>query len=430
MPSERPLPAYSFRKDQASLWTMLRHGVSDVSSVIPDTILELDAVQLPGPGAPFIVASPALARAVLNDRSDHFGRDRFSRRMFRRAWGSGLAGAEGEAWQRQRRAVVPQLTPKAVKERLADFVAASDAVIDQLGDETELDLVRFAGRIVARVVFSVLVDARGQADPDAAAADMPAYVRRIAGFGLLDLLPLPEALIDRLRGIDSDPSVQRVRALGKRLAQDRSEGLPRSDMIALLDGKGPFEDNIRGLIPAALDTTVTGLGWAFYVLAQRPDLKERVAAEGRDLDAVPLLDGLTVTRQVVNEVLRMFPPAPLVARSAMRDLDFADHKLKAGQTVLVAIYAMHRHRKLWANPDYFDPDRWTSENVNPDAYMPFGAGPRMCVAAHFAQAEIAVILARIAARFRIEPAGTAPIVSLQNATRSINGLGARLHRRT
>lgn len=426
MTGELPLPAFQFREGQVSLWTMLRQGISDVGSVIPAEILEDHAVQLTGRGAPLVVSSPELAREVLSDRADHFTRDRYVRRLFRRAWGNGLAAAEGDDWQRQRRAVVPFLTPKAVRDHAAGFVAATDAVIDRLEDGAEVDLVKFGARIVARIAFSVLVDARGQADPDAVAADMPAYIRRIAGFGLLDVLPLSEALIDRLRGIDGHPAVKRLRALGSHLAAARRDGPPRADMIALIEGKGPVEDNIRGLIPAALDTTVAGLGWALHALALRPEWQERVAAEGRALGGRPVLDALPVTRQVVNEVLRLFPPAPLLARSAACDMEIAGHRVSAGQTVLVAIYAMHRHHKLWDRPDHFDPGRWAAGSANPDAYMPFGTGPRMCVAAHFAQVETAVILARIAARFRIVPVGDAPIVSLQDATRSRNGIGARL----
>jgi cytochrome P450 len=118
-----------------------------------------------------------------------------------------------------------------------------------------------------------------------------------------------------------------------------------------------------------------------------------------------------------------------MARCAARDMDFAGHPVKAGQPVLVAVYAMHRHRQYWAQADQFDPLRFASGAALPDAFMPFGSGPRMCIAAQFAQAEMTVILARVLARFTIEPCGAEPIVSLQVTTRSLNGLAARLTRR-
>ena len=425
MDGMQPLPRFEFRADRPSLGDMFRRGVGDVGAVIPASILDEPAVRLTGPGAPLVVASPELVREVLGDRADHFTRDRFVRRLFRRAWGKGLAAAEGEDWQRQRRAAVPFFRPQQVKQQLTRFAAASDAVIDQTASGAQIDLVAFSARIVARIVLSVLVDGEGLADPDQAAADMPGYVRRIAGFSALDLLPLPEALIDRLQGIDRDPVVQRLRAMGQRLAQARQDSAPRADMIALLEGVGPIADNIAGLLPAAMDTTVAGLGWAFHALALRPEWQDRVAAEGRALGDTPELGQLPVTRRVVSEVLRLYPPAPLLARCAARSMELGGHKVRRGQTVIVAIYAMHRHNQVWDRPDHFDPDRFLTERSG-DPWMPFGTGPRMCIAAHFAQAEMAVILARVLARFRVEPGDTIPEVSLQATTRSLNGLPATL----
>ncbi|MFM5895643.1 MAG: cytochrome P450 [Novosphingobium sp.] len=427
--AEPPLPQFRFRDGQVSLWTMLRHGVGDVGSVIPAAILEQDAVQLTGRGAPLVVSTPELAREVLIDRADQFDRDRFIRRLFRRSWGKGLAAAEGEDWQRQRRAAVPFFTPKAVRTRLAAFAAAADAVLDEVEDGETVDLGKLAARIVARVVFGVLVDASGAVDIDAAAADVSPYIRRIGGFSLVDLLPLPERLIDHLHGIDGDPAVRRLRALGSTLAAARGHGDAQDDLIALLEGVGPVEDNIRGLFPAAMDTTVNGLGWALSTLGLRPDWQARVAAEGQAQAGASALEQLPATRTVVSEVLRLYPPAPLLARSAARDMELAGLPVRAGQTVLVCAYAMHRHRRYWDSPDRFDPDRWTQGPANPDAYMPFGTGPRMCPAAHFAQAEMAVILAQIVARFRVEPNGPDPEVSLQTTTRALGGLSARLHLR-
>lgn len=429
MTGELPLPSYQFREGNASLRDMFRLGVGDVGAVIPAAILEQDAVKLTGPGAPLVVAAPELVRQVLNDRADQFTRDRFVRRLFRRSWGNGMAAAEDEGWQRQRRAAVPFFRPQAVKDHLAAFAMSSDAVIGQLEDGSQVELATLAARIVARIVLTVLVDGAGLADPDQAAADVPAYVRRIARFTALDLLPLPERLIDRLQGIDSDPAVQRLRAMGSRLADVRAGGNQAHDMIALLDGVGPLEDNIRGLFPAAMDTTVAGIGWALHALARYPEWQELVASEGRAMGSVPQFDQLAVTRRVVSEILRLYPPAPLLARCAARKMELGGYAVRKGQTVIVGIYPMQRHRTIWDRPDTFDPDRWLPGAAVPDAWMPFGTGPRMCIAAHFAQAEMAVVLARILARVRLEPAGPEPQVSLKVTTGSLSGLWGIAHKR-
>lgn len=425
MTGEQALPRFEFRQDRPSIWSMLREGVGNPAAVIPAAILDQPAVQLPGPGAPLVIAAPDLVREVLGGRNESFTRDRFMRRLLRRSWGKGLAAAEGEDWQRQRRAAVPFFRPQMVKDQLASFVAAADAVLDALPKQAELDLTQFSARIIARVVLGVLVAGEGLADPDAAARDMPALNRRIGRFTLLDLLPLPESVLDFGNGIGRDPAVRRLRALAAQLAAARKPGAARGDMIDLLEGAGPLEDNIGGLFPAAMETTVAGLAWAQYVMALMPEWQDQVAAEGRALGESPDLGQLVTTRQVVSEVLRLFPPAPLMSRCAAQDTELGGFPLKAGQTVLIAGYAMHRHRRFWDEPDCFDPLRFASGSAAPDAFMPFGIGPRMCIAAQFAQAEIAVVLARVLARCQMEPAGPKPLVSLRITTHAVNGLAAR-----
>jgi len=424
MTGDIALPRFQFRPDQPSIWAMLREGVDDPAAVFPAAILDQPAIQLPGPGAPLVVAAPDLVRQVLNDRGENFTRDRFMRRLLRRSWGQGLAGAEGEDWQRQRRAAVPFFRPQMVKDQLAAFAAAADAVIDEVPDNSEIDLVSLSARIVARVVFGVLVDGEGLADPDAAARDVPTLIRRIGRFTLLDLLPLPERLLDLRNGIARDPAVGRLRRLAAQLAGSRKTGAKRADMIALLEDQGPLEDNIAGLFPAAMETTVAGLAWALYLMALRPEWQDQVATEGLAINGSIGLDQLAASRQVINEVLRLYPPAPLMSRCASRDIEFGGHRLKAGQTVLVAVYAMHRHRQYWDQPDRFDPLRFAAGAATPDAFMPFGSGPRMCIAAQFAQAEMAVILAKMLGRIRLGPTMHRPQVSLKVTTHSVNGLKA------
>ena len=416
------LPRYQLRPDPPSLWEMMRHGMSDSASTLPAAILTEPAFQLTGQamGTPLVVTDPELAREVLNDREDRFTRYATMRRLLRRAWGEGLAAAEGEAWARQRKAATPAFTPSAVAGRIAGFAAAAGRAANEwpMGEPIELTLQ--VAPIIADIVFSALVDGQGRVDTKAVAADMPAYIQRIASFGSLDLLPLPEAWLDRLRGIPSDPAVQHLRDVASKLAATRSGG---DNMIALLEGVGPVQDNILGLMPAAMDTTVSGASWALYTLARCPDWQAQVAEEVRACSGEFTLDRLPLTRRVVQEVLRLYPPAPLVVRGASKATEFAGFRLKKGQPVLVSIYAMHRHRKHWDAPDSFDPDRFLPERFdNNPAYLPFGSGPRMCIAAQFALAEMTVVVARLLAELVLSPTGPEPQITLQITTRSATGL--------
>lgn len=420
MTGELPLPRYSFRSDPPSVWDMLRSGVADVASVIPAAILDLPALQLPGPGAPLVIADPAMVREVLVDRSGHFVRDRFMRRLLRRAWGKGLAAAEGQRWQDQRRAAAPAFRPQAVADNAPAFAAAAAKAAEVWPLGQPVELTGPAGRIIADVVFTTLVDGRGEIDTAAVAADMPGYVRRIAAFGNRDLLPLPEAWHDRLSGIDHDPVVQRVRALATTLAAAR--GASGSDLAALMAESGPVEDNIRGLFPAAMDTTVAGTSWTLYTLACRPEWQHRVAAEARTCGDDVRLENLPLTHRVVQEVLRLYPPAPFLIRSSSANGQLGGFRLKQGQPVAMAIYAMHRHRALWDDPDGFDPDRFLPERGPTPGWLPFGAGPRVCIAAQFALAEIAAVVAWLLADLELVPADPQPAISLKVTTRSTTGL--------
>ena len=428
MTAELPLPRFAFRPDQPSLWTLLRHGIDDVGSTIPAAILDRDAVQLPGGGAPLVVASPDLARLVLNDRADQFDRDRLIRRLFRRSWGKGLAAAEGEDWQAQRRAVVPALRPQVVAAYLGDFSRAADQVAEATPTVEPVELTWLAARIISRIVFSALVAAPDWVDRDAAARDVPGYLRALTRFGLADLMPLPEAWIDALRGVNRAPPVKRLRALARQIAAARVPGR-QHDMVALLEGVGPVADNICGMFPAAMDTTVAGASWALHTLAHRPGWQDCLAAEAMAAGDNPTLEQLPLTRQVVQEVLRLYPPGPLLARCAAQDMELGGLAVRRGQTVIVCIYALHRHRSVWEEPDRFDPARFAQGVPHREAYLPFGTGPRMCVAAHFATAEIVVLLARLLARFELHPLDHQPQLSLRVSTHSVNGLPVRLTRR-
>lgn len=431
MTTDAPLPRYQFSETLPSLWAMARRGVSDPASVIPASILDELAVQLPGPGAPLVIADPALAREVLVNREAQFTRDRFMRRLMRRSWGKGLAAAEGEDWHRQRRAAAPAFRPQAVAENSAAFAAAAADQAERWPLAELVELSQMVAKVIADIVFSVLVDGQGIVDTAAIAQDMPAYIRRIARFGMADLLPLPERVIDRLRGIDRDPAVVRMRNVARALADSRGEDRQRHDMIALLAGAGPVEDNIRGLLPAAMDTTVAGTSWALYTLAMRPEWQARVAAEARSCGDDWTLDRLPLARRVIQEALRLYPPAPLVVRAAQKAMQIGGFDLRKGQLVAVSIYAMHRHRSHWDAPDNFDPDRFLSErSASRPAYLPFGTGPRMCIAAQFALAEMTVVVSRLLAVLELAPAGPDPQVILNVTTRSATGLNVVAKRRS
>jgi cytochrome P450 len=153
------------------------------------------------------------------------------------------AAAEGEDWQSQRRAAAPAFRPSAVAENLAAFADATSRITRDIQVGQPIELSALVARIIADIVFTVLVKCR--VDGDAVARDVPPYVRRIANFSAIDLLPLPEAALDQISGYQSDPVVKRMQRLAKKIVDDRAGAQPAQDMIAMLEGVGSLEDNIR-----------------------------------------------------------------------------------------------------------------------------------------------------------------------------------------
>jgi cytochrome P450 len=222
---------------------------------------------------------------------------------------------------------------------------------------------------------------------------------------------------------------QYLRGEVRRLVEDRiRSGVERNDLIGLLLStpdpetgeamdRNDVADNILTFITAGHETTAVALTWTLYLLSQHPDVAESVVSEAEAVTAGGSLrpehvGSLVYTRQVLQEAMRLYPPVPLLARKATRDLKLAGkHPVANASTVFVPIFAIHRHHLLWPEPDRFDPARFEPALVKERhryAYLPFGAGPRICIGMGFALTEATMILATILREFRLTNVGEHP----------------------
>jgi cytochrome P450 len=182
-------------------------------------------------------------------------------------------------------------------------------------------------------------------------------------------------------------------------------------------------DQVATMIAAGHATTAVALFWSFYLLAAAPTVQQRIAAEAASLDLTPegaadALPHLVYTRAVVQEALRLYPPAYGIFRVA-RQADEADGvPIPKGAIVMIAPWLLHRHRRLWAEPDVFDPARFLPGAPAPDrfAYLPFGIGPRICIGAQFALTEATLVLARLVRQFEIGRADDRPVIPVAAIT--------------
>jgi cytochrome P450 len=173
-------------------------------------------------------------------------------------------------------------------------------------------------------------------------------------------------------------------------------------------------DEVATMILAGHETTATALFWSLYLLALDPATQEELAAEVRSVSAAAALDveRFKFTRAVIDETMRLYPPAFLIARAAIAPDTIAGLPVRKNDVVLISPWLLHRHEKLWREPNAFIPRRFMPSAPQPDrfAYMPFGVGPRICVGAHFALVEATLALARLIGAFRLDLADKSPVM--------------------
>jgi len=219
-----------------------------------------------------------------------------------------------------------------------------------------------------------------------------------------------EAVADLVRARRTAPS-QRDDLLARLLgAKDPETGRPMSD--------GQLVDNLLTFLLAGHETTAKALTWALYLVARSPHWEARMLEEiggvaGNGPITAEHISRLVVVGQVLKEAMRLYPPAPVLTRIANEPTELGGKQLDAGSLIVMPIFAIHRHRRLWQDPDRFEPERFAPEREQTYSryqFMPFGAGPRICIGASFAMIEATAMLATFvrAARFEV-PAGHNPV---------------------
>ena len=379
----------------------------------------------------FILNTPDAIRHVLVDNYENYTRTPAGLRVLRPILGEGLLIAEGRAWKHQRRTLAPAFTPRAVTTLVPHMLAATDETIAKLraASHAPVDLreamQRITLEIAGRTMFSFGMDRHGAALRDF----VMEYGDRLARPHFLDLVlplswPTPQ-----------DFSRARFRKrwtafvgmlMAERRAVGKNEGAPPNDLFDLMGAARDPEtgeaftdeqlgDQVATMILAGHETTATALFWSLYLLSLDPDTQQQVAAEvqGATVGGALDLDRLKFTRAVVDETMRLYPPAFLIARSAAAPDTIAGRPVRKNDVILIAPWLLHRHEKLWSDPNAFVPSRFMT-GTPPDrfAYLPFGVGARVCIGAHFALVEATLALAKIVGAFRIDLLDKEPVMPL------------------
>ena len=378
----------------------------------------------------FILNTPDAIRHVLVDNYENYERTPASFRVLRPMLGEGVLIAEGRAWKHQRRTLAPAFTPRAVSLLVPHMIAATDETIAKLqaaaGEPVDLreTMQHMTLEIAGRTMFSFGMERHGATLRNF----VMEYGERLARPHLLDLA-LP-------RGWPSPQDFSRARfrkrwtrfvamLMAERRATGKQEGAPARDLFDLMDAARDPEtgaaftdaqlgDEVATMILAGHETTATALFWSLYLLALDESTQDKVAAEVRQASSKGALDveRLKFTRAVIDETMRLYPSAFLIARAALASDTIAGMSVRKNDVILIAPWLLHRHEKLWRDPNAFIPERFMPPAPPPDrfAYLPFGVGPRICIGAHFALVEATLALAKIVATFRIDLLDKEPVV--------------------
>jgi unspecific monooxygenase len=377
---------------------------------------------------------PEAIRHVLIDNPDNYARTPATIRLLYPIIGNGLFLAEGNDWREQRRTVAPSFAPRTLPLLARHVAAVADRLVATLAAEPgEVDLLEhmhhLAIEVAGRAMFSLEMDAFGPRMREM----LHDYGERLAQAGVLDILlppfvPAPQdfarwrfrrrwrRLIDEIVAARQKKAVPGApRDLLDLMAVDPESGMPVP--------RRRLADQVATMIAAGHATTAVALFWAFYLVASTPAVQQRIAAEAAPLDLGPegaaeALGQLSYTRATVQEALRLYPPAFGIFRLARHADQAGGVAVPKGAIVMVAPWLLHRHRRLWAAPDVFDPTRFLPGAPPPArfAYLPFGVGPRVCIGAQFALTEATLVLARLVRAFAISRADSQPVIPVAAIT--------------
>jgi cytochrome P450 len=374
------------------------------------------------------VNEPALIKDILVTQQHAFSKS-LGTHVLRMLLGEGLLTSEDPLHRTMRRIVQPAFH----RDRVAGYVRVMERDAAEFADGVvagePFDVHAAMTALTLRIATETLF---GSDESDSAAAVSNALHLMMEEFPHM-LVPLGKIrqwlpLRSTRRFYESREMLDRI--IYGLIARRRADGIDRGDALSMLlaayDAEGSavgsqtrsadeqIRDEVMTLFMAGHETTANALTWTFYLLAQHPEIDERVARAAQSGDRAYIM-------RVLKESLRLYPPAWIVGRETLRDVTLADGTfVPAKMTVFIAPLVLHRRADHFPNPDAFDPDRWLGEEPQPFAYVPFGGGARRCIGEEFAWGEAAVVLTEVTKRYRFErvsgePIGLAPLVTLRPA---------------
>jgi cytochrome P450 len=378
-----------------------------------------------GPMIAHLVSSPEGAQQVLAENNKNYGKQTRGFKNLRYVLGNGLLTAEGEVWKRQRRIAQPAFHRQKIVTFAEQMVRAAEATAERLEARRgqTLDISAEMSRLTLRIVGETLLGH----DPSDAADEVGnalTYLLHIANvrtsriFDLPPVLPTKENRLFRKALATLDEVVLRI------IRERHQKVANRFDLLSMLMESKDAEtgesmndlqlrDEAMTIFLAGHETTAMALTFTLLCLSRAPPVLRELRDElgqvlGGRSPQLEDLPKLRFNKMVLQEAMRLYPPAWVITRSVIGNDSVGGYDLPAGSIAFVSPYVTHRHPRYWDNPEGFDPRRFEREPAK-GAYYPFGAGPRQCIGSAFAMMEAELVLATLAQRVRMELAPGAPV---------------------
>lgn len=441
------------RPDKVSLWRYLKLFRQDILSAQPARLYgawmaEFKTLFFRS----YLINDPKLIRRVLQDTPEQFPKSDRVGEGLRPLLGNSVFVTNGAVWAQQRRIIDPAFEGGRLREVFPAILQAGQGAVARLGGrqgevEIEQETSFVAADVIFRTLFSIPIEDQLASRVFTQFRD---YQRTQPILNLAAFIPLPEWM-PRLFSSKTRKAARAIRQLISELVTERADAIsagtaPDDLATKIMTTPDPetgktFDreemiDQVAIFFLAGHETSASALAWSLYLLATHPDWQARVAEEAKVLDGAPgfaVMSKLKVSRDVFREALRLYPPVPMMVREAACPQNFRDRPVAQGAQVVVSPWHLHRHNRLWDDPDGFDPGRWGTENgksCSREAYLPFSAGARVCPGAGFAMIEGPLFLSLLVNSFSFEVTSKAPPIPVAHLTvRAKDGIWLRIKKR-
>lgn len=443
-------PAPPLRSNLAVGLSLALGRAPELLQTLPRDCYQKEVVVVPvGKRPVFIVNDPELIKRIFIDDHPRFPKSDLMIAALAPLLGDGVLVSNGSVWEHDRRMLEPAFAHMRVEQMFPMMRSAVSDFITRLaaiGSDEVIDLEAQLSHVTADIMFRTIFSQ--PMDGDVAAQVFAAFMRFQRNAPQFDLRVIlrshpdrPDALSDSLledarllRGLITALLDQRLAALarGETFIDFAQSVIDARDVMGMPFSRERMIDQLAVFFLAGHETTASALSWTLFLLSQQPDVLARCrseiaavlgdrAFEPADLKRLPLL------RNVFREGLRLYPPAAFLTRRALSEDRFGRHRVPVNSFVVVSPWLVHRHRRHWDSPDYFDADRFASIAPKVGTYIPFGLGPRVCTGANIAQLEAALIMAEVLRRFAFVPVAPESVFPISRVTiRPGDGIACRV----